>query len=65
MISTTNRIAAYKRKTAELYADDPAEFQCRFMAGIAIQKRVSQGKRKLRLVHTSQKAATAAKELAK
>lgn len=52
MLSTTNRIAEYKRKTAELYADDMADFQCRYMAGIAIQKRVSQGKRKLRLVTT-------------
>ena len=50
MIATTNRIAEYKRKTAELYADDPAEFQQRFMAGIAILKRVSQGPRKLRLI---------------
>lgn len=57
MLNSINRIAAYKRKTAELYADDPAEFQQRYMAGIAIQKRVSQGPRKLRLVHTSHKAA--------
>lgn len=55
MITTTNRIAAYKRKSAEIYADDPADFQCRYMAGIAIQKRVSQGKRKLKLITNTQR----------
>ena len=55
MITSTNRIAAYKRKTAELYADDMADFQCRYMAGIAIQKRVSQGKRKLTLIKNPQR----------
>ena len=50
MITTTNRIAAYKRKTAELYADDQMEFHQRYMAGIAIQRRVTQGSRKLKLI---------------
>lgn len=50
MITTTNRIAAYKRKTAEIYADDQMEFHQRYMAGIAIQRRVTQGNRKLKLI---------------
>ena len=51
-VDITNRIAIYKRKTSELYADDPMDFHCRYMSGIAIQKRVTQGKRKLSIVRT-------------
>lgn len=51
-VDITNRIAAYKRRTAEEYAADHLEFQRRFLAGLAVQKRVTQGKRKLSLVQT-------------
>lgn len=50
MIEITNRIAAYKRRTADEYAADSLEFQRRFLAGLAVQKRVTQGKRKLTLI---------------
>lgn len=52
---TTNRIPQYVNRTRHERASDPLEFQRRFLAGLAVQKRVSQGKRKLSLVTNTQR----------
>lgn len=50
MNAITNRIPAYIERSRHDRAEDMLEFQRRFMAGLAIQRRVTQGKRKLKLV---------------
>lgn len=50
MIEITNRKAAYFRRTADEREADELEYQRRYMAGLAIQRRVTQGNRKLKLI---------------
>jgi hypothetical protein len=51
-VDITNRKAAYFIRTAHEREADALEYQRRFLAGLAVQKRVTQGKRKLSLVQT-------------
>jgi len=51
-VDITNRKAAYFIRTAHEREADALEYQRRFLAGLAVQKRVTQGKRKLSIVRT-------------
>lgn len=50
MILIVNRKAAYYRRSAQERDDDPMEFQRRYMAGLAVQRRVTYGRRVLELI---------------